>query len=307
MRSLGRLEDTLLLVVADHGHSLGDGQYLGSAATRHGPRSSISRSSCGCRAGSVEAKSTSASCSTLDNSASAPDAAGLDSDQLDGRPLLRPGGGVRDHVTVGWGLGADRDRRVLVAAPTARPTALASSSIPGRQTIRSPRTSPTPIRTSSTRCSRPRSRMHTGSFPEWILELAAAEQVRAGVQPDGGAALMDEATCSPSRSSAAATSRSLACCRACTRCPCGSRRSATRISGGGGRSSALRRRRAHASHSELLADGGVEAVLVAVGPDTIAGSPATRWRPAARCSPKSRRPAARPTPSEWSLRASERG
>ena len=178
MRSLGRLEDTLLLVVADHGHSLGDGQYLGKCGYPSRPEvfdlPLLVRLPGGERGGETDLRFV----QHVDISASVLDAAGLDSDQLDGRPLLRPGGGVRDHVTVGWGSAptviderwwlnckADgsgvflhdlaEDDPFFENVAAANPDvvdALFAIAVEDAQ----------------------------GSFPEWILELAAAEQDAPG-------------------------------------------------------------------------------------------------------------------------------
>jgi arylsulfatase A-like enzyme len=100
MRALGRLDDTLLIVAADHGHLLGDTNYLGKRGYPSRPEvfelPLLVRLPDGERGGHVESRFV----QHVDISASVLDAAGLSCDDVDGRPLFAAD---REHVTVGWG------------------------------------------------------------------------------------------------------------------------------------------------------------------------------------------------------------
>ncbi len=110
LRTLGMLEDTLLIVTTDHGHSIGDEGYMGKRGYPSEPAvldvPLIIRHPEGAGAGTT--------CDLLlqhtDITAAILAFAGVDPrEPLDGRPFLeaalegKKGLALRDHVTVGWG------------------------------------------------------------------------------------------------------------------------------------------------------------------------------------------------------------
>jgi len=110
LRTLGMLEDTLLIVTTDHGHSIGDEGYMGKRGYPSEPAvldvPLIVRHPEGAGAGTT--------CDLLlqhtDITAAILAFAGVDPrEPLDGRPFLeaalegKTGLALRDHVTVGWG------------------------------------------------------------------------------------------------------------------------------------------------------------------------------------------------------------
>jgi arylsulfatase A-like enzyme len=108
MRVLGLLDNALLIVTSDHGHSLGDEGYLGKRGYPSEPAvfdvPFLIRHPDGTRAG----ETSDALVQQTDISATILDFAGVKPSQvLDGHSLLETTPGecrqTRDHVTVGWG------------------------------------------------------------------------------------------------------------------------------------------------------------------------------------------------------------
>lgn len=105
MRALGLLENTMLIVTADHGHSIGDNNFLGKRGYPSHPSvydvPLLIRHPEGIGAG----KRSSLFIDHTDVAAQVLDFAGLSPD-LDGKPFwkaaLDGGNGHRDHITVGW-------------------------------------------------------------------------------------------------------------------------------------------------------------------------------------------------------------
>ena len=106
MRTLGLLGNTLLIVTADHGHSMGDEGFLGKRGYPSEPAvfdlPLLVRHPEGAGAG----RTTDLLVNHTDIPAAILDFAGVESTQpLDGRPFMEPavegGKGIRDHVTVG--------------------------------------------------------------------------------------------------------------------------------------------------------------------------------------------------------------
>jgi arylsulfatase A-like enzyme len=107
LRVLGMLEDTLLVVTSDHGHSIGDGGYIGKRGYPSGPSvfdvPLIVRHPDGLGAG----RRSDVIVEHTDITAEILKACGVEPPQpIDGRPLLEPALSrpdlARDHVTVGW-------------------------------------------------------------------------------------------------------------------------------------------------------------------------------------------------------------
>ncbi|MDP6439115.1 MAG: sulfatase [Candidatus Brocadiia bacterium] len=108
MRVLDLLEDTLLIVTSDHGHSIGEGDYLGKRAYPSAPSvldvPLIVRHPEGLGAG----RRSEAIVQHTDITAQILQSAGVQPPgRLDGMSFidraLEDGGTVREHVTVGWG------------------------------------------------------------------------------------------------------------------------------------------------------------------------------------------------------------
>jgi len=110
MRTLGLLENTLLIVTSDHGHSIGDEGYMGKRGYPSEPAvfdiPLIIRHPDGAGAGTA----SDLLLQHTDITAAILDFAGAEArEPLDGRPFLKPalegkgGLALRDHVTVGWG------------------------------------------------------------------------------------------------------------------------------------------------------------------------------------------------------------
>ncbi len=106
LRVLGRLEDTLIIVTADHGHTLGEEGHMGKRGYPSRPEvfenPLMIRFPHGEHAGRVNEDFV----QHVDLTATILDAAGVAPERpIDGRSLL-PGassGRPRDHVTIGWG------------------------------------------------------------------------------------------------------------------------------------------------------------------------------------------------------------
>jgi arylsulfatase A-like enzyme len=106
LRVLGRLEDTLVILTADHGHSLGEEDYLGKRGYPSRPEvfeiPLMIRFPHAEHAGSAVEHFV----QHVDLTATILDAAGIKPEiPIDGRSLLpgSTGGRSRDHVTIGWG------------------------------------------------------------------------------------------------------------------------------------------------------------------------------------------------------------
>jgi arylsulfatase A-like enzyme len=107
LRVLGRLDDTLLIVTADHGHTLGERGYMGKSGYPSRPEvlelPLLVRFPGGEHGGTTWDEFV----QHVDLTASILAAAGLDAEGLDGISFLdacRSGArGPRDHVTIGWG------------------------------------------------------------------------------------------------------------------------------------------------------------------------------------------------------------
>jgi len=108
MRVLGFLENTLLIVTTDHGHSIGDRNYMGKRGYPSGPDvydvPILIRHPHGVGAG----KKSGLFVNHTDIAATILEAAGVEpGEPIDGRPFWKAavegGKAVRDHVTVGWG------------------------------------------------------------------------------------------------------------------------------------------------------------------------------------------------------------
>ena len=104
MRTMGLLDNTLLIVTSDHGHSMGDEGYLGKRGYPSEPAvldiPLMVRRPDGHGAGMTDdslVQHTDIPATILSFADVAP------SQPLDGRPLLGPKGDSRDHVTVAWG------------------------------------------------------------------------------------------------------------------------------------------------------------------------------------------------------------
>jgi len=108
MRVLGMLKNTLLIVTSDHGHSIGDENYIGKRGYPSDPAvfdvPLFVRHPDGVGAG----KRSDVIVQHTDISAEILDAAGVrPAEPIDGRPLIETALGkpkaARDHVTIGWG------------------------------------------------------------------------------------------------------------------------------------------------------------------------------------------------------------
>ena len=108
LRVLGRLDDTLVILTADHGHSLGEANFMGKQGYPSRPEvfdiPLMVRFPGAKHAGQTSDKFV----QHVDLSASILHAAGVEAPvPMDGRPFLGSRGleeaGQRDHVTVGWG------------------------------------------------------------------------------------------------------------------------------------------------------------------------------------------------------------
>jgi arylsulfatase A-like enzyme len=108
LRVLGRLEDTLVIVTADHGHSLGEESFMGKQGYPSRPEvfdvPLMIRYPHAEHAGMVNDSFV----QHVDLSATILDAAGVEPEiPIDGRSLLQASRngqpGSRDHVTIGWG------------------------------------------------------------------------------------------------------------------------------------------------------------------------------------------------------------
>lgn len=178
MRALGRLDDTLLIVAADHGHLLGDGDYLGKRGYPSRPEvfelPLFVRRPGGEGGGAIDARLV----QHVDISASILDVAGLSCDHIDGFPLFESN---RDHVTVGWGstptvvderwwlnCKADGSGVFLHDLASAEPF---DDNVADDHPEEVGRLFATAVEDAG------------GSFPEWILELAATEQDAPGCSP----------------------------------------------------------------------------------------------------------------------------
>ena len=264
-RSAG-LRTRCCIVAADHGHSLGDGQYLGKRGYPSRPEVFdlpllVRLPGRGAR----RREQTSASCSTSTSPPPCSTRPGsTPTSSTAGRSFARVGAGVRDHVTVGWG-----------SAPTV---------IDERWWLNC-KADGSGVFLHDLAADDPFAENVADANPDVVdaLFATAVEDAhglsgvdprarrgragRAGVQPDGGAALMAEALLPVAVVGCGnlSVSRLLPCLHTLP-----VRLEAVCDTDLGRAEDAARRfgaARAHASHSELLADGGVEAVLVAVGPD----------------------------------------
>ncbi len=107
MENLGLLEDTVLIVTSDHGHSIGDGGYLGKRGYPSHPSVYDVPLFVRHPEGRGAAQRTDAIVQHHDISAEVLRFAGLESGEyLDGRPFLEDalaGERIRDHATVAWG------------------------------------------------------------------------------------------------------------------------------------------------------------------------------------------------------------
>jgi arylsulfatase A-like enzyme len=113
MRVLGMLKNTLLIVTSDHGHSIGDGNYIGKRGYPSDPAVHdvplIVRHPGGVGAGmrtDVIVQHTDITAEILRTArVKPPNPEGVS--PFAGRPLIETAlgkrGGARDHVTVGWG------------------------------------------------------------------------------------------------------------------------------------------------------------------------------------------------------------
>ncbi|MCL4534679.1 MAG: sulfatase [Bacteroidetes bacterium] len=108
MRALGMLENTVVIVTADHGHSIGDGNYMGKRGYPSSPEvydlPLLIRHPQGIGAG----QRSDMLVQHIDIGASLLEMAGVPAPgPLDGQPFweraVRGGQPIRDHVTVGWG------------------------------------------------------------------------------------------------------------------------------------------------------------------------------------------------------------
>jgi len=108
MRVLGLLDNTLLILTSDHGHSIGDGDYIGKRGYPSDPSvydvPLFIRHPEGLGAG----QRTDIIVQHTDITAEVLRACGVEPPEpIDGRPLLETAlenpGAARDHVTVGWG------------------------------------------------------------------------------------------------------------------------------------------------------------------------------------------------------------
>jgi arylsulfatase A-like enzyme len=108
LRVLGLLDDTMVIFTADHGHSIGDGDYLGKRGYPSAPE--VFDVPLMVRFPGAEHSGTRSDMLVQhhDVTAAILDAAGAEPPEpIDGQPFLadalagRPG--TRDHVTVGWG------------------------------------------------------------------------------------------------------------------------------------------------------------------------------------------------------------
>ncbi|KKL75929.1 hypothetical protein LCGC14_2050000, partial [marine sediment metagenome] len=108
MRVLGRLEDTVLIVTTDHGHSIGDRGYIGKRGYPSAPEvydvPVLIRHPDGVGAG----RRSDLFIQHTDLHAQILQFAGVDpADDIDGKcffdAAVNGAGAIRDHVTVGWG------------------------------------------------------------------------------------------------------------------------------------------------------------------------------------------------------------
>ncbi len=104
LRVLGRLDDTMVIVTSDHGHSLGDRGYIGKRGYPSAPEVYEIPLMLRLPGGEAAGTTSDALVQHTDISAAVLEAAGVEPPEpIDGRGFLAGFDAGRDHVTVAWG------------------------------------------------------------------------------------------------------------------------------------------------------------------------------------------------------------
>lgn len=186
LRVLGRLDDTLIIVTSDHGHSIGEGNYLGKRGYPSSPETFELPLLVRFPGGENGNRTSDMFVQHTDITAAILDAAGVPpSIPLDGKPFLQPalqGQSIsRDHVTVGW---------------SASPTVITdrwwfNGKFDGTGILLHDLAEEDPFARNVADDHRPViDRLYQtaledagGAFPDWLIELAALEADAPGCSP----------------------------------------------------------------------------------------------------------------------------
>jgi arylsulfatase A-like enzyme len=183
VRVLGLLDETLIILVSDHGHTIGEGNYFGKRGYPSRPEVCEVPLMIRHPQGKGAGLKSDLLVQHTDVAATILDAAGMAlNETLDGQPFLesavRGGPPLRDHVTVGWGPDVTViDGRWWLNCKVDGTKALLydlASQQPFEQDLA--REQPELVR----RLFEVATRDAAGGFPDWLLELAGAEEDSPG-------------------------------------------------------------------------------------------------------------------------------